>query len=55
MRLPEIAVRRPVAIIMVFAAIALLGGVPFFKLNLDMLLDIGPQDLSVITIVMAGG
>ncbi len=49
MKLPEIAVRRPVATIMVFAAIALLGCVAFFKLNLDMLPDIEPPAVSVIT------
>ena len=49
MKLPEIAVRRPVTTIMVFAAIALLGSVAFFKLNLDMLPDIEPPAVSVIT------
>ncbi|PKN04989.1 MAG: hypothetical protein CVU74_04100, partial [Deltaproteobacteria bacterium HGW-Deltaproteobacteria-9] len=49
MRLPEISVRRPVATIMVFAAILLLGSVAFFKLNLDMLPDIEPPAVSVIT------
>ena len=50
MKLPEIAVRRPVTTVMVFAAIALLGSVAFFKLNLDMLPDIEPPAVSVITI-----
>lgn len=49
MNLPEIAVRRPVTTVMVFAAIALLGGVAFFRLNLDMLPDIEPPAMSVIT------
>ena len=49
MKLPEIAVRRPITTIMLFAAIALLGGVAFFKLNLDMLPDIEPPAISVIT------
>jgi len=49
MKLPEIAVRRPVATIMVFAAIILLGSVAFFKLNLDLLPDIEPPAVSVIT------
>ncbi len=49
MKLPEIAVRRPVTTIMVFAAIALLGSVAFFKLNLDLLPDIEPPAVSVIT------
>ena len=42
MKLPEIAVRRPITTIMIFAGIALLGSVAFFKLNLDMLPDIEP-------------
>lgn len=49
MKLPEIAVRRPVTTIMVFAAITLLGCVAFFKLNLDLLPDIEPPAVSVIT------
>ncbi|MCD4653714.1 efflux RND transporter permease subunit, partial [bacterium] len=50
MRLPEIAVRRPVTTIMVFSAIALLGCVAFFKLNLDMLPAIEPPAVSVLTV-----
>ena len=49
MKLPEIAVRRPVTTVMIFAAIALVGCVAFFKLNLDMLPDIEPPAVSVIT------
>jgi len=49
MKLPEIAVRRPITTIMIFAGIALLGSVAFFKLNLDMLPDIEPPAVSVIT------
>ncbi|QCQ22076.1 efflux RND transporter permease subunit [Desulfoglaeba alkanexedens] len=49
MKLPEIAVRRPVTTVMFFAAITLLGCVAFFKLNLDMLPDIEPPAVSVIT------
>jgi len=49
MKLPEISVRRPVTTVMVFAAITLLGCVAFFKLNLDMLPDIEPPSVSVIT------
>lgn len=48
MKLPEIAVRRPVTTIMVFAAVAMLGSVVFFKLNLDLLPDIEPPAVSVI-------
>lgn len=49
MKLSEIAVRRPVTTVMVFTAIALLGCVAFFKLNLDMLPEIEPPAVSVIT------
>ena len=49
MKLPEIAVRRPVFIMMLFAAIGLLGGVAFTELNLGMLPDIDPPAVSVIT------
>jgi HAE1 family hydrophobic/amphiphilic exporter-1 len=49
MKLPEISVRRPVTTVMVFAAIILLGSVAFFKLNLDLLPDIEPPAVSVIT------
>ena len=49
MKLPEIAVRRPVTTVMVFAAITLLGCVAFFDLNLDLLPDIEPPAVSVIT------
>ncbi len=49
MRLPEVAVRRPVSTVMVFAGIALLGTVAFFRTNLDMLPDISPPAISVIT------
>ena len=49
MKLPEISVRRPVTTVMVFVAITLLGCVAFFKLNLDLLPDIEPPAVSVIT------
>jgi HAE1 family hydrophobic/amphiphilic exporter-1 len=49
MNLPEIAVKRPVTIIMVFAALVMIGAVSFFKLNLDLLPDIEPPAVSVIT------
>lgn len=50
MKLPEISVRRPVTTVMVFAAITLLGCVAFFRLNLDLLPDIEPPAVSVITL-----
>lgn len=49
MKLPEIAVRRPVSTIMFFAAVVLIGIVAFFNLNLDLLPDIEPPAASVIT------
>ena len=49
MNLPEIAVKRPVAITMIFAALVMIGMVAFFKLNLDLLPDIEPPAVSVIT------
>jgi HAE1 family hydrophobic/amphiphilic exporter-1 len=49
MKLPEIAVKRPVFIMMLFAAITLLGGVAFTELNLGLLPDIDPPAVSVIT------
>jgi len=49
MKLSEISVRRPVTTVMVFAAITLLGCVAFFRLNLDLLPDIEPPAVSVIT------
>jgi hydrophobe/amphiphile efflux-1 (HAE1) family protein len=48
-KLPETAVRRPVTTIMVFAALVIIGTVAFFKLNLDLLPDIEPPAVSVIT------
>jgi len=47
--LPEIAVKRPVTTIMIFAALVIIGTVAFFKLNLDLLPDIEPPAVSVIT------
>jgi len=48
-KLPEIAVKRPVTTIMIFAALVIIGTVAFFKLNLDLLPDIEPPAVSVIT------
>ncbi|WP_299983385.1 efflux RND transporter permease subunit, partial [Desulfobacula sp.] len=49
MNLSEMAVKRPVTIIMIFAALVMIGTVAFFKLNLDLLPDIEPPAVSVIT------
>jgi len=50
MKLPEIAVKRPVTTLMVFAAMVLLGSVAFFGLNLDLLPDVEPPAVSVVTL-----
>ncbi|MCK5295951.1 MAG: efflux RND transporter permease subunit [Alphaproteobacteria bacterium] len=50
MNLPRISVYRPVTIVMIFAAITLLGSVAFLRLNLDLLPDIEPPAASVITV-----
>ena len=49
MKLPEIAVNRPVSTLMLFAAVILIGVISFSKLNLDLLPDIDPPAISVIT------
>lgn len=49
MKLTRVAVSRPVTTIMVFAAVVLFGVVALNKLNLDMLPDIEPPAISVIT------
>ncbi len=49
MKLPEIAVNRPVSTLMLFAAVILIGVISFFKLNLDLLPEIDPPAISVIT------
>jgi hydrophobe/amphiphile efflux-1 (HAE1) family protein len=49
MRLPEFGVRRPVTNIMIFFGILLLGIVSFYMLPVDMLPEIEPPAISVIT------
>jgi hydrophobe/amphiphile efflux-1 (HAE1) family protein len=49
MKLPEISVRRPVAITMLFVGILLLGIVSYFQLNVDLFPKIDPPAISVIT------
>ena len=49
MKLPEIATGRPVATVMVFTAVLLLGLIAVFQLNLDLLPDIEPPAVSIIT------
>ncbi|MBW2040248.1 MAG: efflux RND transporter permease subunit [Deltaproteobacteria bacterium] len=50
MRLPEFGVRRSITTIMVFLGIVLLGAVSLSKLPVDMLPDIEPPAISVITV-----
>lgn len=49
MSLPKLAVDRPIATIVLFAAIALMGAISFNKLNLDLMPNIEPPAISVIT------
>ncbi len=49
MRLPEFSVKQPVATMMLLLGLALLGLVSVFKLNIDMLPDIEPPVVSILT------
>lgn len=49
MSLPKLAVSRPIATIVLFAAIALMGTISFTRLNLDLMPDIEPPAISVVT------
>ncbi len=49
MKLPEFSVRQPVATLMLFLALALIGIFSLIRLNIDMLPDIDPPVVSVIT------
>ncbi len=49
MRLPEFSVKQPVAALMLFCAIILLGMVSVTKLNIDLLPDIEPPVVSILT------
>ncbi len=49
MRLPEVAVRRPISTIMAFLAIIILGFVSFQGLPIDLLPEIEPPFISVLT------
>ena len=48
MKLPQFAVTRPHTVMMVFLAIALMGAISLFKLNIDLLPDITPPAISVL-------
>ena len=49
MRLPEFSVKQPVATLMLLLGLALLGFVSIFRLNIDMLPDIEPPVVSILT------
>ncbi|MBI4621501.1 MAG: efflux RND transporter permease subunit [Desulfobacterales bacterium] len=49
MRLPEFSVKQPVATLMLFFAIILIGMVSLTKLNIDMFPDIEPPVVSILT------
>ncbi len=49
MKLPEFSVKQPVAILMLFFAVLLLGGVSLTKLNIDMFPEIEPPVVSILT------
>lgn len=49
MKLPEISVRRPVATLMVFVGVIVIGSIVFMNLNIDLLPDIEPPVITVLT------
>ena len=49
MRLPEFSVKQPVATLMLFLALGLLGAFSITRLNVDMLPDIDPPVVSILT------
>lgn len=49
MKLAEFSVKQPVATLMLLLGLALLGGVSIFQLNIDMLPDIEPPVVSILT------
>ncbi|MDY6934216.1 MAG: efflux RND transporter permease subunit [Spirochaetota bacterium] len=49
MKLPEFSVKYPVAILMLFIAVFLLGAIALSKLSIDMLPEIEPPNIMVIT------
>ncbi|MEJ5352204.1 MAG: efflux RND transporter permease subunit [Melioribacteraceae bacterium] len=49
MKLPEISVRRPITTIMLFVAIIIIGLVSFQRLPIDLLPEIEPPMISVLT------
>ncbi len=49
MKLPDFSVKQPVATLMLFCAIILLGVVSLTKLNIDLLPDVEPPVVSILT------
>ncbi len=49
MRLPEFSVKQPVACLMLVMALALMGSFALTRLNIDMLPDISPPVISILT------
>jgi HAE1 family hydrophobic/amphiphilic exporter-1 len=49
MKLPEFSVKQPVATLMLLLGLTLLGTVSIFQLNIDMLPDIEPPVVSILT------
>lgn len=49
MRLPEFSVKQPVATLMLFLALGLIGAFSLTRLNLDMFPDIDPPVVSILT------
>jgi len=54
MELPKIAVQRPVAVLMVFAAIFLIGVISLTKLPVELMPNIGYKKVTIITRVRGG-
>ena len=49
MNLPEISVKRRVAMLMVFVAVILIGGIVLLSLKLDLLPEIEPPVVNILT------
>ncbi len=49
MKLPEFSVKQPVAALMIFLGLILIGSLCLFKLNIDMLPEINPPVISILT------
>ncbi|MCY3777980.1 MAG: efflux RND transporter permease subunit, partial [Candidatus Aminicenantes bacterium] len=49
MSLPDLAIRRPVFIVVVFLIVALMGGISFLNLPVDLMPDVSFPTISVTT------